>query len=60
MSNADNFFLSQWIAFSKVHLEKELSYDLLIKKLELLDQVWNSSSPSREEVITEIILLLEK
>ncbi|CAF0819214.1 unnamed protein product [Brachionus calyciflorus] len=41
--------MSRWIAFSKSHLEKEISYKLLLDKLEKLDQVWSSSSPSKEE-----------
>ena len=42
-------YLSRWIAFSKKHLEKEISYKLLWDKLDKLDKIWNSSSPSRDE-----------
>ena len=40
---------SRWIAFAKKHLEKELSHKLLIEKLEALDRVWSTSTPTRDE-----------
>lgn len=41
--------LCRWIAYSRIHLEKELSYKVLYQKLELLEKIWNSSSPTRDE-----------
>lgn len=41
--------MCRWIAYSKKHIEKELSLKLLLERLESLDKVWSSSSPSREE-----------
>lgn len=41
--------MCRWIAFSKKHIEKELSFKLMHERLESLDKVWSSSSPTREE-----------
>ena len=41
--------LCRWIAFSRKHLEKEISYKLLWDILDKLDKLWSSSSPSRDE-----------
>ncbi|RNA09725.1 BAI1-associated 3-like [Brachionus plicatilis] len=53
--NEFHIALSRWLAYSQSHLDKELSYQLLSQKLENLDKVWNSSSPSREETSNLLI-----
>ncbi len=41
--------LCRWIAFSKKHIEKELSYRVLSDRLEDLNRIFKSMSTSREE-----------
>lgn len=43
-------FLSRWVAFAKIHLEKEFSYEVLAEKLDDIDKIWANHSPSRKEV----------
>jgi hypothetical protein len=40
---------SRWIAYSKIHLKKELSFKIIQERLESLDKVWSSSSPTTDE-----------
>jgi hypothetical protein len=51
--------LSRWIAYSRKHFEKNLSYKLLLQILEKLDDIWKPTSSSRDEVCIFLEPILE-
>ena len=44
------FIYSRWMAYSRKHLEHPLDYQLLLSLLQELDDLWEPTSLSREEV----------